>query len=582
MSRIPDSFIDALLARTDIVEVIDSRVKLRRAGREYTACCPFHDERSASFTVSPTKQFYHCFGCGAHGTAIKFVMEYDRLEFVDAVEELAKRVGMEVPHDERAQRGPQDDFAPLYAATRTASDWFRQQLASAAAAKVYLQKRGVDAATQAKFELGYAPGGWDALLSALGKDEASRRVLDKVGLSSKNDAGKVYDKFRERLMFPIHDRRGRVIAFGGRVMGADDGPKYLNSPETPLFRKGRELYGLWQVKQAHARIPRLIVVEGYMDVVALFQYGVHEAVATLGTATTSDHAELLFRNASDVYFCFDGDRAGRAAAWKALEAALPRMRDGRQAFFLFLPDGEDPDSLIRKEGAEGFDVRLKSAMPLSSFFFSELSRDIQLDALDGRARLAERARPLLQTVPDGAFRDLIWLRLNELTGLQQSAPREPRNDARHAAVRGSHSTRRSMVRIAIELLMQRPALAQRITPPYVFEHLDQPGVALLIALLNHCQPRPELSTGALLEAWRDSPDLAALTKLATSESLTPEEGLEADFDGALRGLELAALEQRERALQARVREVGLAGLSHDEKEELRLLPQLKQVRKTRA
>ncbi|HRF55167.1 MAG TPA: DNA primase [Aquimonas sp.] len=582
MSRIPDSFIDALLARTDIVEVIDARVKLRRAGRDYTACCPFHDERSPSFTVSPTKQFYHCFGCGAHGTAIKFVMEYDRLEFVDAVEELAKRVGMDVPRDEHQKKGPQDDFAPLYAATREAADWFRQQLGNAPTAKAYLQKRGVDAATQAKFELGYAPGGWDALLSALGRDEASRRTLDKVGLSSKNDAGKVYDKFRERLMFPIHDRRGRVIAFGGRVMGADDGPKYLNSPETPLFRKGRELYGLWQVKQAHSRIPRLIVVEGYMDVVALFQYGIHEAVATLGTATTPDHAELLFRNASDVYFCFDGDRAGRAAAWKALEAALPRMRDGRQAYFLFLPEGEDPDSLVRKQGADGFDAHLKAATPLSTFFFNEMSRDIQLDSLDGRARLAERARPLLQSVPDGAFRDLMWQRLNELTGLQQPAPRDATEVPRKAPVRGSHSTRRSMVRIAIELLLQRPSLAQRISPPYIFEQLDQPGVELLIALLDHCRSRPDIHTGALLEAWRDSPDLPALTKLATSEVLIPDSGLEADFDGALRGLELAALEQRERALQVRVREVGLSGLSVTEKEELRVLPQLKATRRQRA
>lgn len=582
MSRIPDSFIDALLARTDIVEVIDARVKLRRAGREYTACCPFHDERSPSFTVSPTKQFYHCFGCGAHGTAIKFVMEYDRLEFLDAVEELAKRAGMEVPREDRAARGPQDDFAPLYAATRQAADWFRQQLGNAASAKAYLQKRGVDAATQAKFELGFAPGGWDALLSALGRDEAARRTLDKVGLSSKNDAGKVYDKFRDRLMFPIHDRRGRVIGFGGRVMAADESPKYLNSPETPLFRKGRELYGLWQVKQAHARIPRLIVVEGYMDVVALFQYGIHEAVATLGTATTPDHAELLFRNASDVYFCFDGDRAGRAAAWKALEAALPRMRDGRQAFFLFLPEGEDPDSLVRKEGAEGFDQRLKSALPLSTFFFNEMSRDIQLTSRDDRARFAERALPMFHTVPDGAFRDLLWQRISEMTGLQKSPPREGASQIRVDHVRDPRDTRRSMVRIAIKLLLQRPALAQRISPPYVFAHLDQPGVPLLIALLDHCQARPEMHTGALLEAWRDSPDLTVLTKLATTEVLTPDSGLEADFDGALRGLELAALEQRERALQERVREVGLSGLTSTEKEELRVLPQLKAVRRLRA
>ena len=347
MARIPDSFIDSLLARTDIVELIDARVKLKRAGREYTACCPFHDERTPSFYVSPTKQFYHCFGCGAHGTAIKFLMEYDRLEFLDAVEDLAKRAGMEVPRENKPARGREDDFGPLYAATASASTFFREQLKTASSARGYLQKRGVDAATQARFELGYAPAGWDALLSALGRDEAQRALLDKVGLLSKNDAGRTYDKFRDRLIFPIHDRRGRVIAFGGRVLSAEDSPKYLNSPETPLFRKGRELYGLWQVRQTHSRIPRLIVVEGYMDVVSLFQFGVTQAVATLGTATTPDHAELLFRNSGDVYFCFDGDRAGRAAAWKALESTLPRLKDGRHAWFLFVPEGEDQYTLVR-------------------------------------------------------------------------------------------------------------------------------------------------------------------------------------------------------------------------------------------
>lgn len=580
MARIPDSFIDSLLARTDIVELIDARVKLKRAGREYTACCPFHDERSPSFFVSPTKQFYHCFGCGAHGTAIKFLMEYDRLEFLDAVEDLAKRAGMEVPRDNKPARGREDEFGPLYATTGDASAFFREQLKAAASARAYLQKRGVDAATQARFELGYAPAGWDGLLSALGKDERQRGLLDKVGLVSKNDAGRVYDKFRDRLIFPIHDRRGRVIAFGGRVLSADDSPKYLNSPETPLFRKGRELYGLWQVRQAHSRIPRLIVVEGYMDVVSLFQFGVTQAVATLGTATTPDHAELLFRNAGDVYFCFDGDRAGRAAAWKALESALPRLKDGRQAWFLFLPEGEDPDTVVRSEGAEGFDRRLQQAMPLSDFFFGELGRDIRMDSLDGRARLVERARPMIEQMPDGAFRDLMRQKLAELTGL---AARTDVARARPAAqaIR-PRNARRSLVRIAIELLLQQPALAQRIRPPFVFAYLDQPGVPLLLDLLERCSSRPDISTGALLESYGDSEDLPALTRLAVAELIAPPEGWAADFDGAVRGLELMALEQRERELQARAREVGLQHLSREEKDELRLLPQLKAERRTSA
>ncbi|WP_395790894.1 DNA primase [Aquimonas sp.] len=576
MSRIPDSFIDSLLARTDIVELIDARVKLKRAGREYTACCPFHDERSPSFTVSPTKQFYHCFGCGAHGTAIKFLMEYDRLEFLDAVDELAKRAGMDVPRDNKPDRANSDDFGPLYATTGAASAFFRAQLKDAAGARSYLQKRGVDAATQARFEIGYAPAGWDGLLSALGRDETQRVLLDKVGLLSKNDAGRTYDKFRDRLIFPIHDRRGRVIGFGGRVLSADDSPKYLNSPETPLFRKGRELYGLWQVRQAHSRIQRLIVVEGYMDVVSLFQFGVTQAVATLGTATTPDHAELLFRNSGDVYFCFDGDRAGRGAAWKALESTLPRLRDGRQAFFLFLPEGEDPDTIVRSEGAEGFDRRLQAAMPLSEFFFNEMGRDIRMDSLDGRARLAERARPLIEQMPDGAFRDLMRQKLAELTGL---AARTQITRAPEPAMPRPRSQRRSMVRIAIELLLQQPTLAQRIEPPFVFAYLDQPGVPLLLDLLGRCRSRPDISTGALLESYTDSPEVAALTKLAMAEIISPPEGWAEDFDGALRGLELQALEQRERELHARAREIGLQNLAPEEKDELRLLPQLKAERR---
>src|SRR5690606_28585527 len=345
MARIPDAFIDDLLARTDIVEVVNARVPLKRQGKEYSARCPFHDERSPSFTVSPTKQFYHCFGCGAHGTAISFLMQYDRLEFLDAVDELARQAGMEVPR-ETQQRNANPDTQDLFNALEAASRFFQRHLAGSDRARAYLDARGVGEAVRAQFAIGYAPDGFSALKDALGTDPRRLQLLERGGMLSKNDRGHVYDKFRDRVMFPILDRRGRVIAFGGRVLdaptdGRDAGPKYLNSPETPLFHKGRELYGLWQVRQANPKIERLIVVEGYMDVIALFEHGVSQAVATLGTATTPDHAELLFRNAPDVYFCFDGDRAGRSAAWKAVESVLPRMREGRQAFFLFLPEGED-------------------------------------------------------------------------------------------------------------------------------------------------------------------------------------------------------------------------------------------------
>jgi DNA primase len=421
--RIPDSFIDGLLARTDIVELIGSRIPMKRAGREYTARCPFHDERSPSFYVSPTKQFYHCFGCGAHGTAIKFLMEYDRLEFVDAVEELAKRLGLDVPRE--GGRGPdRQDGSDLYAALDAAQKYFQRELAQSDAAKRYLDKRGLDAATIEKFGIGWAPEGWNGLLDTLGKGDARRiDLLDKAGLLSKNDSGRTYDKFRGRVMFPIHDRRGRVIAFGGRVLEKDDGPKYLNSPETTLFHKGRELYGLWHARQAHSKVPRLIVVEGYMDVVSLWQFGITTAVATLGTATTPEHAELLFRNAADVYFCFDGDAAGRRAAWKALESVLPRMTDGRQAFFLFLPEGEDPDTVVRSEGAAALDAALAASQPLSEFFFAQLAQDVDLGSADGKSRLAERAKAYIQRIPDGEFRDRMQALLVQRTeiGFHSSA-----------------------------------------------------------------------------------------------------------------------------------------------------------------
>lgn len=562
--RIPDAFIDDLVARTDIVEVIGARVPLKRAGREYQARCPFHDERTPSFTVSPTKQFYHCFGCGAHGTAIRFLMDYERMEFLDAVEELASRAGMEVPRETR-QRNQDGEVRDLYAALEAAQGFFRRQLAGADVARDYLARRGVDEATAGRFGIGWAPQGWDALKSALGTDARRLKLLERAGLLSSSDGGRVYDKFRARVMFPIHDRRGRVIAFGGRVLEKDDGPKYLNSPETALFHKGRELYGLWQVRQAHAKIPRLVVVEGYMDVVSLFQFGVDTAVATLGTATTPDHAELLFRNAADVYFCFDGDRAGRAAAWKAVESVLPRMRDGRQAFYLFLPDGEDPDSIVRAEGAGGFDQRLQAATPLSEFVFAELSAEVNLNTLDGRARLAERARPLLQRIPDGAFRDLMLQQLTTLTGVgaaadgpQSAAPVRP-------PPRAGGGGRPSLVRSAIQRLVQMPELAADLPPPWPFADLRQPGVALLVELLETLQQRPGLRTGALLELFAGRDEAMALQRLAVAELPGDTAGGRAEFLDAIAGLERARVLQRIEELQA------TAPLDPDGKDELRAL-----------
>ncbi len=571
MARIPDTFIDDLIARTEIVELIGSRVALKRAGREYHGLCPFHDERTPSFTVSPTKQFYHCFGCGAHGSALRFLMEYDRLEFLDAIEELARRNGVEVPRETR-QRNEDDSARQRHDVLAATTRWFAGQLATSKRAQDYLARRGIDTAVRERFGLGYAPEGFDGLKAALGTSPEALRLLEQTGMLARSDGGHLYDRFRDRLMFPIHDRRGRPIAFGGRVLGKtsadgkDAGPKYLNSPETPLFHKGRELYGLWQVRQAHAKIPRLIVVEGYMDVVALFQYGITTAVATLGTATTPEHAELLFRNAADVFFCFDGDNAGRRAAWRAVEAILPRMKEGRQAAFLFLPEGEDPDSLVRSEGAAGFDARIGQAMPLSEFFFQEQSRDIRLDSLDGRARLAEQCRPLLAQIPDGAFRDLMQQRLAELTGLGTATTPFPTPPRRASPRRSTAQTaRRSLVRNIITLLLHNPALGLELEPPFAFAALRQPGIGLLIELIELIHASPSLRAGALLEHFVGREEAAALEKLALIEVPGDGETWQLEIRDALLQLERQTRQQRIEDLRAKI------ALDPAEKAELREL-----------
>lgn len=574
MSRIPDAFIDDLLARTDIVEVVNARVPLKRQGREYAACCPFHDERTPSFTVSPTKQFYHCFGCGAHGTAIGFLMEYDRLEFLDAIDELARAVGMEVPRETRQRSSRDGDTDAMFNALEAARRFYQKHLAGSDKARAYLDDRGVDEAIREQFGIGYAPDGYGALKDALGTDERRLKLLEKTGMLSRNDRGHVYDKFRDRVMFPIADRRGRTIAFGGRVLDKDASPKYLNSPETPLFHKGRELYGLWQARQANRELKRLIVVEGYMDVIALAQHGISQAVATLGTSTTPEHAELLFRSAPDVYFCFDGDAAGRRAAVRAMESVLPRMRDGRQAFFLFVPEGEDPDSLVRAEGAAGFDARLAEATPLSEFFFDSVGEDISLATLDGKARLAERARPELAKIPDGAFADLMRQRLTELTGVgaRASAP-ETHVPARRASRHGApgNAPRRSLVRSAILLLLQQPSLALELPDSYRFSALRQPGIPLLLELLALVHERPEIRTGALIEHFAGRDEADALQKLAAIEMPGKAEAWREELLDIIARLDRQTLDQRVEELQARVAEGGFAALSAEEKDELRQL-----------
>jgi DNA primase len=584
--RIPQHFIDELIARTDIIEVIGSRVQLKRAGREYKACCPFHDEKTPSFTVSPDKQFFHCFGCGAHGTALGFVMEYDHTSFVEAVEDLAARAGLEVPREGGAA-APQQPHDELYVALERAALFFRQSLSGEAKAREYLARRGLTPEIIQRFGIGYAPARWDALLDRYGTTEDERQVLLRAGLviERQSDAERgqgpgFYDRFRDRVMFPIRDTRGRTIGFGGRVMDGSE-PKYLNSPETELFHKGRELYGLYEARQATRSLQRLLVVEGYMDVVSLHQAGVSYAVATLGTATTPDHLQRIFRLVGEVVFCFDGDRAGRAAAWRALENAVGEVKQGRQVRFLFLPEGHDPDSLVQEEGAVAFEARLASALPLSDYLIRELSTRSDTGSVDGRAKLVELARPLVHRIPSDVYRELLVAQLAEavrmpaprlgelLAGGATSAPPARAEATPYRATRNaapSVTGRGNLVRQAISLLVHFPGAGAGVPLSEALEQVDRPGIPLLVELLAQLREDPVATTAALLERWRDRPDYAPLAKLAAGECLVPDEAAAAaEIRSALDRLVVDHALARLQSLQEKAE---LEPLTAEEKREL--------------
>jgi DNA primase len=613
--RIPESFIDDVLLRTDIVDLIDSRVKLKKAGKNYSACCPFHREKTPSFTVSREKQFYYCFGCGASGNAVSFVMEYDHKGFLDALKDLAGRAGLDVPDTRDPDAPPRESHQGLYDQLEAATKYFEQQLRThrdKTKAVTYFKKRGLTGEIAKHYRLGYAPAGWDNLLGALGSNDEARKALLATGLViQREDSSRVYDAMRDRVIFPIRDFRGRVIAFGGRVL-TDEKPKYLNSPESPVFHKGQELYGLYEARQAPGKLERVIVVEGYMDVVALAQYGITYAVATLGTATSTTHVERLFRLVPEIVFCFDGDAAGRKAAWRALESALPALQDGKSASFLFLPADEDPDSLVRKEGKERFvDRMVNEAEPLADFLMRHLGEGLKLDSLEGRSRLAMLAKPLIATLPDGLYREMLLGRLAELTRLETETLRaavlettplaavrgerpparpEPRpagaqdslpqggfapdfgdeddlapafgKGLRRDGQRGKPRPRRtprqrppsvSLEERAVRLLLQDPKQAGLTSP----EQLTGWGLAdhsLLVQLVGLLLEKPGISTPALLGIWQGTEQGELLAELAASEFLTPHTGVDQELQGALRGLQLEGLE---RELHATTESLGL-------------------------
>lgn len=566
--RIPQGFIDELLTRVDIVELIDGYVPLKKRGREHMACCPFHSEKTPSFTVSSQKQFYHCFGCGAHGTAIGFLMDYDHLEFVEAIELLAQNLGLEVPREGAAatRQYDGDDYALL----GKAAEFYKKALRNHLPAVDYLKGRGLTGQIAKDYALGYAPAAWDALIRHL-QDSATAERLCRIGLVIKTDDGRYYDRFRDRIMFPIRDRRGRVIGFGARLLGQGT-PKYLNSPETPLFHKGRSLYGWFEVRKAQAKHDSVLVVEGYMDVVALAQYGVCNAVATLGTATTREHIQQIYRNVHEIVFCFDGDRAGRSAAWRAAENLLPEFRDGLQARFVFLPEGEDPDSLIRKEGQQDWSDRLSRALTFDAYLLGQLQQELQIVGAGGRAQLAERAKPMLRQLPEGVFKSRFADELSKLV-MVSSAKLIRMVGAKNAASPKVEENRlhvhRNPVRMAIAALLNQPQLALEAESAERLNTLELPGISLLVEVIEIIRSNPHLSPASLVERYRDSKNYQHLLKLMQWRPLDIESGnLQPLFLDVMAVLERKQLDQQTDRLLQKARQ---GELTRHEKRELRRL-----------
>lgn len=533
--RIPQNFIDDLITRTDIVEVINSRVPLKRKGKEFSACCPFHNEKTPSFTVSEVKQFYYCFGCHAKGNSIGFLMDYEHLSYVEAIESLAADQHLDIPYEQGTFGNKnQEDKQPFYNILKEASELFQTQLKDSERAVDYLKNRGLTGEVAKKFKIGYAPDGWGFLTDTLGTSNESLNALTKTGLIVTNDNNKTYDRFRDRIIFPITDQRGRIIGFGGRILDQGE-PKYLNSPENIVFHKGLELYGLYETKQALRNIERILVVEGYMDVVALAQNGVHYAVASLGTATTTEQIQKTFRTAHEIIYCYDGDKAGKKAAWRALENTLSVIRDGMIAKFLFLPDKEDPDTMIRKEGKEAFENRIKNAATLSNFLFENLKSKFDVTTNEGKAQLASKANALIKKMHNSLYKDLLIEELSTIVGLshqyleskietsdntrtnktiKKETPSSSRQFSRGQQV-SNHKTR-----LAIALLIQNPSLAASHQVPENFKDAFTKGLPLLHAIQNTINSNPEISSAALLERFRDSEYEKALSKLVFLQ--TPE------------------------------------------------------------
>ena len=607
MARLPQAFIDQVLDRTDIVDVVDRRVKLKKAGKNYSACCPFHQEKTPSFSVNPEKQFYYCFGCGAGGNALGFLMDYERMEFREAIESLAQAAGMEMPA-EKADATPQTDHQkPLYESMERATRLYESLLRkhpTRGRVVDYLKQRGLSGEIARDFRLGFAPEGWDNLMSTLSSEEDIEHALT-AGLLIENDSGRKYDRFRDRVIFPIVNQRGKVIAMGGRVLG-DGKPKYLNSPETPLFSKSHELYGLHHIRKFAKNLSRIVVVEGYMDVIALAQFGIHYAVATLGTSVGKPHLEMLFRRVDQVVFCFDGDEAGRKAAFRGMEAALPMMEDGRQVKFLFLPEGEDPDSVVRNKGSQHLEHLFDNADPLETFLFDQMAQEIDLETMDGKARLSKLVAPYINLIPDGVFKTLLFKALATRTDMDVESLRrlreiekaaaadydtapdkepgekqseadapfdypegyEPLPDSENHYGAPTHLEPQSAVLLrALGLVVLKPSSASAITDELLPE---QGGMLsnLLHDLVKQVRETPDLSTAALLGYWMGTDEGELLSEAAAKEVIDDEQHISEHLMAILNKLSRDRHVTLLRKRAATLKSVAYTDLSNEQKREL--------------
>lgn len=571
--KIPRQFIDELLVRVDIVDIIDSHVPLKKTGSNYTARCPFHNEKSPSFNVNRNKQFYHCFGCGAGGNAISFLMDFNHFSFVEAIEELATIAGVEIPYENQAGYEPEakNKLVELQEIMAACATFYVEQLKKNSQKQIaveYLKNRGITGVIARDFMIGYAPEGWQILTPYFKNTE----LLCEVGMVIfKND--QYYDRFRQRIMFPIRNKRGHVIGFGGRVLDDSQQPKYLNSPETPLFHKSNEVYGLYELLKKNPKPARILIVEGYMDVVTLAQFGIDYAVAALGTNLTATQLQLLFRSTTEVILCFDGDVAGQNAAWKAMNAVFSVLNDNRQVRVLILPSPHDPDSLLRTEGIEAFTQRIENAEMVSSYFFNHFTATLDLTSIEGRAKLAHQAKPFFLKLTDGFFKDMMLAKLQELTEFDTS-PTLAKETIEIPPPRPQKETKRhSLERLTLAMLVQNPQLVEKlIANPIDWKLLAFSGIEIFKAIVQKiCTEKPATSA-QLLEHYRGLPEEKMLNALAFLPILVPEEGIEAEFIGALRRL---ILQGRKNRLEKLVQQEKEVGLNETEKEILRNLLQLR-------